>query len=147
MGLQAFKPTYFFKSLESIIFSFVGDVAAPLINKSAIKADFNTANATQIQAMYDYQKSIVNAFIEVINEINNINNLEKGYQLKSKQVDALQNSIEVSKDLFRSARANYLEILMAQRDALDAKLELIDTKKNQMLSFMNLYKSLGGGWR
>ena len=56
-------------------------------------------------------------------------------------------SIEVASDLFKSARANYLEVLMAQRDALESKLELVDARKRQFNAVANIYKSLGGGWR
>ncbi|MGJ1203522.1 hypothetical protein [Sphingobacterium lactis] len=56
-------------------------------------------------------------------------------------------SISVSNDLFRAARADYLEVLMTQRDVLDAKLELIETKKQQWNAVVNVYKALGGGWK
>ena len=69
------------------------------------------------------------------------------YQLKSKEVDALTKSIDVAKDLFKSARANYLEVLISQRDALSAKLELVEARKRQFNSVTNIYKALGGGWK
>ncbi len=62
---------------------------APLINRNAIKAEFNNANARQLQVMYNYERTILNAYLEVSTQLSNINNLEKGYDLKSKQVDAL----------------------------------------------------------
>jgi outer membrane protein TolC len=83
--------------------------------------------ARQIQAMYNYERVILNAY-EVSNQLSNIDNLEKSYDLKSKQVAALDRSIEISNDLFKSARVDYLEVLL-QRDALETKLELIETKK------------------
>ena len=147
LGFQAFKPKYLFTSVESLAFSLVGDVAAPIINRNAIKAEFNKANAYQLEAMYDYQKAILNGYIEVSNEMSNIKNLEQLYQLKSKEVDALTKSIDVAKDLFKSARANYLEVLISQRDALSAKLELVEARKRQFNSVTNIYKALGGGWK
>ena len=62
-------------------------------------------------------------------------------------MEALNKSISVSNDLFRAARADYLEVLMTQRDVLDAKLELIETKKQQLNAVVNVYKALGGGWK
>jgi outer membrane protein TolC len=61
-------------------------------------------------------------------------------------VDALTKSIDISNDLFRSARADYLEVLTTQRDALESKLELVETKKQQMDAVVTIYKALGGGW-
>jgi NodT family efflux transporter outer membrane factor (OMF) lipoprotein len=146
VGFQAFKPSYLFKYPGSLLYSLAGDLAGPLINRNAIKAEFNSANARQLQAMYNYERTILNAYLEVSTQLSNISNLGKSYALKSKQVDALTRSIDISNDLFKSARADYLEVLMTQRDALEAKLELIETKKDQMSAVINIYKGLGGGW-
>jgi NodT family efflux transporter outer membrane factor (OMF) lipoprotein len=147
VGLQAFKPSYFTSFPESLIFSLIGDLAGPLINRNAIKAEFYMANARQVQAMYNYERTIVNAYLEVATQLSKITNLEKSYDLKSKQVAALTRSIDVSNDLFKSARADYLEVLTTQRDALEAKLELVETKKEQLAAVVTVYKELGGGWK
>lgn len=147
VGIQAFKPSYLFKFPESVLYSLAGDLAGPLINRNAIKAEFATANAKQLQAMFNYQRVILNAYMEVANQLSKISNLEKSYDLKSQQVGALNKSIEVSNDLFKSARADYFEVLMTQRDALEAKLELVDTKKEQLNAVVSVYRNLGGGWK
>jgi NodT family efflux transporter outer membrane factor (OMF) lipoprotein len=146
-GLQAFKPSYLFTLPESLLYSLAGDIAAPLINRNAIKAEYSSANARQLQALYNYERTILNAYIEVSNQLSKINNLEKSYDLKSQQVAALNRSIDVSNDLFKSARVDYFEVLMTQRDALESKLELIETKKEQLNAAVNVYKDLGGGWK
>jgi len=147
LGLQAFKPSYLFKFPESILYSLAGDVAGPLINRTAIKAEFSSANARQLQAMYNYERTILNGFLEVSTQLSKIENLGKQYELMSKQVDALNRSIDISNTLFTSARADYLEVLMTQRDALESKLELVETKKEQLNAVVNVYRDLGGGWR
>lgn len=147
VGLQAFKPSYFLKFPESVLYSLAGDIAGPLINRNAIKAEFSSANARQLQAMYNYERTILNAYLEVSNQLSKISNLEKGYGLKSQQVEALDRSIVVSNDLFKSARVNYFEVLMTQRDALESKLELIETKKEQLNAVVRFYRDLGGGWQ
>jgi NodT family efflux transporter outer membrane factor (OMF) lipoprotein len=147
IGLSAFKTKYLFRSPESIMYSLLSDVAGPLINKSAIKAEFATANAIQIEAAYQFQKSILNGFIEVSNQMSNVQNLEASFQIKNKEADALTASVAVSSDLFNYGKANYLEVLTAQRDALAAQLELVEIKKQQYSALTNLYKSLGGGWK
>ena len=147
VGFNAFKTAYLFTSPESIIYSIAGDLTAPLINRTAIKAEFNKAKAYQLEAMYDYQKAILNGYVEVSNEMSNINNLQQAYDQKSKAVDALTKAIDISSDLFKSGRANYFEVLMTQREALDSKLELIEAKKHQLNAVTNIYKALGGGWK
>lgn len=146
-GLQAFKPSYLFTVPESLLYSLVGDIAGPLINRNAIKAEFNKANARQLQALYNYERTILNAYLEVSTQLSKIGNLESSYDLKSKQVTALNRSIEVSNDLFKSARVDYFEVLMTQRDALESQLELIDIKKEQLNAVVQVYRNLGGGWK
>ena len=147
LGLNAFKAKYLFRSPESIMYSLLTDVAGPLINKSAIQAEFATANALQIEAAYQYQKTILNGFVEVANQVANVQNLQSSYQIKSKEAAALASSVDVSAELFKYAKANYLEVLTAQREALSTRLELVDIKKQQYNAITNLYKSLGGGWQ
>jgi multidrug efflux system outer membrane protein len=147
IGLEAFKPSYLFKLPKSLLYSLAGDLAGPLVNRNAIKAEFASANARQLQSMFNYQRIILNAYMEVSTQLSKIGNLEKSYDLKSQQVDALNTSIKVSNDLFKSSRADYFEVLMTQRDALETKLELVETKKAQLNAVVNVYKELGGGWK
>ncbi len=147
LGLQAFNPSYILKLPESLLYSLAGDLAGPLVNRQAIKAEFNNANARQLQALYNYQRTTLQAYLEVSNQLSSVGNLEKSYALKQKQVDALTRSIDIANDLFKSARADYFEVLMTQRDALEARLELVETKQQQMIAAINLYRELGGGWR
>ena len=146
-GFQAFKPRFLLRTPESLMLSLIGDLAAPIINRKAIEAEFSNAKAAQISAMYDYQKSILTGYVEVSNELSNINNLGKLYDVKNREVEAHIQAIDISNDLFKSARADYFEVLMTQRDALESRLELIETKKRQYNAVTNLYKALGGGWR
>lgn len=146
-GLGAFNPAYLLKTPESLIFSLAGDLIAPLINRNVIKANYYTAGSKQVQAVYNYERAILRAHIEVVNQLSNINNLQKSYELKSKQVEALNQSIEISNILFKSARADYMEVLLTQRDALESRFELVETKMKQMKARVEIYRALGGGWQ
>lgn len=146
VGLEAFKPKFLTSTPQSLLYNVVGDVVAPLINRNAIKAAYGNANARQIQAVYEYEKAILNAYIEVANQLSNIDNLNKSYELKVGQVQALTESIDISIRLFQSARADYMEVLLTQRDALESSEELVETKKDQMLAKVGMYRALGGGW-
>lgn len=146
VGYQAFNPSYLIRTPESMLYSLAGDLAAPLINRNAIKATYYSANARQIQAVYNYERTLVTAYAEVANQLSKISNLQKSYKLKNAQVQALTQSIDISGDLFKSARADYMEVLMTQRDALEARFELVETRKQQMNAVVNIYRALGGGW-
>ncbi|QBJ88070.1 efflux transporter outer membrane subunit [Chryseobacterium gleum] len=147
LGLEAFKPSYLVKMPESIAYNLAGELAGPLINKSAIKANFQTADAKQIQALYEYDKTILNAYLDVANLMSKVKNIDQYYQLKSQETKALDQSIDIANQLFRNSRADYLEVLLNQRDALDAKMELIEAKQKQLSTVVDIYKSLGGGWK
>ncbi|MGZ3862971.1 MAG: TolC family protein [Bacteroidia bacterium] len=144
-GFNAFQPGFLFAA-PSLLYGIAGDLVAPLINRSAIKAAYYTANAKQMQTVYNYERTILGAFIEVTNQLSNINNLQKSFELKNKQVQALTQSITISTGLFKSARADYMEVLLTQRDALESKFELIETKMQQLNATVNVYRALGGGW-
>jgi len=146
LGYQAFNPEFLFQTPASLAYSLFGTVVAPLINMNALKAQFNTAKANQLTAMYNYQKTILNGYVEVSNELANIKNLEQIHAQKKQQSEALKKSIETSDELYKSARATYLEVLIAQQNALQANLELIDVTKRQRISTVKIYKALGGGW-
>lgn len=147
IGFRAFKPSYLFTLPESLLYTLAGELTAPLINRAGIVAEFKKANALQLQALYHYQQTVINSYLEVATELSNLQNLQGLYAAKVKEVGTLNNSIDIARDLFKSARANYLEVLIAQRDALSAKLELVEAKKRQYFTMINLYKSLGGGWQ
>lgn len=146
IGYQAFNPKYLLETPESLLYSIAGDVMAPLINRNAIKASYISANAKQVQAVYNYERTILNAYIEVVNQMTKMNNLKQSYALKKEQVAALNSSIQISNNLFRNARADYMEVLMTQRDALESKFELVETKLQQVSTIVNIYRALGGGW-
>ncbi|MEP1486791.1 MAG: TolC family protein [Algibacter sp.] len=146
IGLEAFNPKFLTSTPESLVYSLVGDVVSPLINRNAIKAVYNTANNQQLQAVFEYERAILNAYMEVANQLSNTDKLNKSFQLKEEQVKALTESIDLSLLLFKSARAEYTEVLLTQREALDSKIEIIETKRDQLLANVKLYQVLGGGW-
>lgn len=146
-GYSAFNPKYIIETPLSLIYNVGGNLVAPLINRNVIKANYYSASSKQVQAIYNYERSILNAHIEVANQLSNISNLKKSYDLKTKQIQALTESIDISNTLFKSARADYMEVLLTQRDALESKFELIETKKQQMNAMVTIFEALGGGWR
>jgi len=146
-GYQAFNTSFLFSTPESMIYNMVGDLMLPVINRKAISAAYVTANAKQIQAAYNYERTLLTSYTEAVNQIAKMNNMENAFLLKQQQVAALMESVDVSGKLFTNARADYMEVLLTQRDALEARMELIETKIQQMHARVRLYQTLGGGWR
>jgi NodT family efflux transporter outer membrane factor (OMF) lipoprotein len=144
-GYQAFNPRYLFEAPESMIYSVGGDLVAPLINKKAIQADYMTANAMQLQKVYDYQRTVLNAFVEVINYLSKMDNYGKSIEIKKQQLQSLEASVDNASKLFQNARAEYMEVLLAQRDMMEAKMVIISVKQQQLSAVINAYQALGGG--
>jgi NodT family efflux transporter outer membrane factor (OMF) lipoprotein len=147
VGFDAFLLKHLVNTPESLAAMVAGELVAPLVNKQAIIAEFRNANAKQIQAAYEYEQTIINAVAEVTNQISNVDKLERNYEKKGQQVASLVASIDVAIQLFKNARTDYLDVLLVQRDSLEAKRELIETKQKQFFAMVDLYKSLGGGWQ
>jgi NodT family efflux transporter outer membrane factor (OMF) lipoprotein len=147
VGYRSFNAEHLVQTPESLVYNLAGNLTAPLLNKAAINAAYRSANAKQVQAVYNYEKTVLQAFTDVANQLAMIANLKKTYELQSQQVDALMRSSEVSSLLFQSARADYMEVLMTKRDSLEGEMSLIETKKKQFQAMVNVYQALGGGWR
>ncbi len=145
VGFNAFNPALLL-SPQSFLYSLVGGLTRPLINRNSITAMYYSSNAKQIQAIYSYERTVLNAYVEVANQLSSIDNLQKSYDLKARQVQALIQSTSISNTLFKAARADYMEVLLTQRDALESRFDLIDTKLQQLNAVVNTYRALGGGW-
>lgn len=146
MGLQAFRAAVLFNP-GSFAYSVAGGLFAPLLNRRQLIADLMATEAEQKIAYTNYQKTIVNSFTEVYNYLNLIENTNEIYELKSKEVNVLKGSITTSIELFKFGGATYLEVVTAQKNALQAQMELINLRKSQYGAVIGLYRALGGGWK
>lgn len=145
MGLEVFNPAYIFELPKTLIGGLLGDLLTPLINRNAIVANYKSAGARQVQAAYNYERTLLKAYTEVQNHLAQIDNYTASLDTKQKQVSVLTSSIITANKLFKSSRATYTEVLLTTREALDATLELVDIKLKQLLAKVNLYRALGGG--
>ncbi len=146
VGYEAFNPRYLFDP-GALVANAAGGLVAPLINKQAIRAEYLNANARQLQAVYNYQRTVLNAFTEVVNRISKVENYRNSVAIKQEQVKALAESVRVATDLFQGARpeVEYMDVLFAQRDLLEARTVLIETKQQQLSAIVMAYQALGGG--
>ncbi|WP_165372072.1 efflux transporter outer membrane subunit [Emticicia agri] len=146
MGLQAFRAAVLFNP-GSFAYSVAGGLFAPLLNRRQLIADLMAEEAEQKIAYTNYKRTIVNSFTEVYNYLNLIENTNEIHELKSKEVEVLKGTINTSVELFRFGRATYLEVVTAQKNALQAQMELINLRKSQYNAVIGLYRALGGGWK
>ena len=143
-GFNAFKAGLLFQSPASIAWGAVGNLTAPIFNKKQIKAQYNISTANAWTAFYDYQQAIVNGYQEVASALNKVENQQEAYSLKSKEVLVLQQAVATANVLFTTGYANYLEVITAQKNVLEAELALVTTRRNVYQGMVSLYRALGG---
>lgn len=147
IGLEAFNPAYLVRLPQSIAAGLIGGLTGPIINRKAIEANFQTANAQQLEALYNYEKTLLSAFAEVSTLLSQGQNAERYCQWVTKESTTLKQACNVADQLFRNGRVTYLDVLAAQRDALDAAIDVIDAQYQRCATSVNLYRSMGGWQR
>lgn len=147
VGYQAFDILRLVNTPDSILYSIFANVMAPLLNRAGITAQYFSANSRQMQAVVNYERSILTAYLDVNTALNLLRNITQSYELRRQQVQSLAEAVEISTLLFNSARADYLEVLTTRRDSLEAQMDLIETKQRQLTAAVTLYQAVGGGWR
>lgn len=146
-GYQAFDPSLWFQSPASIAYTAFGGLFTPILNRNAIKARWLATKANQEIALQNYRQTLLTGYLEVSNSTNAFQNLRQVKLLKREQSELLIKAVSTSRELYKSARANYVELLLAQQNSLKANLEYIDAAKRFKKAQIRLYKALGGGWR
>ncbi|MBU3727763.1 MAG: TolC family protein [Phycisphaerales bacterium] len=145
VGYEANSAAYMFQTPESIAANIAGGLVAPLVNTAELQAEFLAANAMQLTAIYEYQRTVIAAFTEVVTRLSMVQKYRRSMQLKTEQMLSLEASVASASQLFQSARVEYSEVLFTQRDLLEAKLLVIETKQEQLAAIVNTYQALGGG--
>ena len=146
-GFSGFSPQLLFRSPQSLLYNAMGDFTMPLINRRAIIAGIQTADARQTQAVLTYQQTLLKAYTDVLNEESNIKNMQQAFDTKKREVVLLEESIGTANLLFKYAKATYIEVLLVQEEKLNAERELVQVKMELVGSKVELYRALGGGWR
>ncbi len=147
LGLQSFNALLLLETPASFAYNTLGGLTAPLLNRRRLKAELMNTKAAQQEAYINYEKNVVNGFIEVYNALNAIKNVQLMHDSKQEEVKVLKQSIFTSLELFKAGRANYMELILAQKNALLSQIELVQYNKRQHIETVNLYRALGGGWK
>ncbi|MBL0883129.1 MAG: TolC family protein [Chitinophagaceae bacterium] len=145
-ALHSFNASMIFTP-ASIAYGVIGGVSGPVWNRGRLKGMLKEAVASEGEAWYDYQQSVFTAFQEVVTCMNAITNNTNLFELKKKQVSVLESAVSTARELYVTGYASYLEVITAQKGALETQLESVSTYKNVLLSQVDLYRALGGGWQ
>jgi outer membrane protein, multidrug efflux system len=147
LGLNAFNPNFVFQIPQSIAYGVMGGFLAPILQRKALKAELNRSESRLLNSTLNYQKTLLVAYYEVINNYTKINNINTFNELKSREVASLTEATAISNELYLTGQLYYLDVIFARKMVLEAQIELAENKKEQFFALIELYRSLGGGWR
>lgn len=125
--------------------SAIGSIVQPIFNKGKNMANLKVAKAQQEEALLSFKQSLLNAGTEVSNALYMFQSaVEKGDE-RERQVNALENSVSYTNELFLHGTSTYLEVLTARQDLFAAQLSQVNDRFEQLQATINLYHALGGG--
>jgi NodT family efflux transporter outer membrane factor (OMF) lipoprotein len=131
----------------SIFANIIGGLTQPLFSQGRNKARLKIARAQQQAALIDYKNTIRSAGGEVSDALSSFQHARQKISLRKQQIDALQKSVEYSKDLLNYGSATYTDVLTSQQNLLAAQLGQVNDRLQELTSIVDLYRSLGGGWQ
>ncbi len=146
LGVNAYTPALLLQPAGALTLGLLGGLSAPILNRSVFRAAYRRAAAEQQAAYWNYQKAIQTGFEEVTTDLRGLENYRLAADLRQQEVAALTRAVSVSNTLYSASYASYLEVVTAQRNVLDAELNLTDARRQQFLLLIDLYRALGGGW-
>jgi outer membrane protein, multidrug efflux system len=146
IGLSSFSALKLL-SPESIAFGILGGLQFPIFTKKQNEANWQIAQAANKEAYYLYKDVVTKSIAEVQTQVQAVENTRAQLNLKEQETNILVAAIATADNLYKAGQANYLEVLTARRNALDANIEAINTKRNLFIAAIQLYKALGGGWQ
>ncbi len=145
-GVNSLKASNWFNLPASLFGTVMGGLTQPLLQKRELRTQYNVAKIHREQAVLQFRQSVLMAYQEVSDALVSINKLDQQQAIAAERVNKLQTATSNADLLFKNGRANYLEVITAQRNVLNGELELAAIKKAQLIAVVDLYRSLGGGW-
>lgn len=144
IGLGATALSNFFKP-ENIFASIIGGLTQPLFARKQLLGNLKISKAQEEEALLNFEKSVLNAGQEVSNILYGYNASLSKNSVRNNQIEALNKSVDYTKELLIAGEANYTEVLNSEQNLLSAQLSQVSDKLEQLQYSVNLYKALGGG--
>src|SRR5580698_7856575 len=146
LGTQTTQLSSLFAGPKSI-YSFVPQISQPIFTAGKLKSGVKLAQAQRDSMLVAYEKSIQTAFTEVSNALIAHQRTRESRVHQQALVVALEDRKRLSYMRYRGGVDTQLNALDSDRDLFQAELTLAQLKRNEILSIVELYKALGGGWQ
>ena len=144
-GAQSLQFVELFDGI-SRVWQFGPTLTVPLFDAGRNLANLEVTQAQQEQAVISYEKAIQQAFREVEDALIGYQKIREIRRERERVVARAREALELAQLEYLNGKVSYLEVLAAQRDVFTAETALAQTQRNHLLTVVQLYKSLGGGW-
>ena len=131
---------------SGVIAGVIGSLVQPVFAKGTNKARLEAAKAQQEAAEYKFRQTILDAGVEVNNALMSWQTARQRLEIDRKQVVTLQAAVWNTKLLMKHGLRNYLEVLTAQQNLLQAELTEVSDRYEEIQGVISLYHALGGGY-
>src|SRR5450432_225013 len=146
-GFESLKASNWF-NIPGSLFGLAGaTLIQPILQGRQLKTQLEVAKQQREQAVIRFRQSVLTAATEVTNALVRVSKLKEQEKFAQQRADTLTAAVSNSQLLFKNDLANYLEVITAQQTALDAQLSLAFVQNQELDARVELYRSLGGGWR
>jgi len=122
------------------------NLAAPLFEWGKNKKRVEIQREVAKQSLYGYEYTVLNALLEVDNSLIEISTLKDELIANEEMLAAASNASYLSRERYYQGVTSYLEVIENQRQEFDSRLQYSENYQQLLSSYINLYKSLGGGW-
>ncbi|AWG27362.1 hypothetical protein FK004_15340 [Flavobacterium kingsejongi] len=146
-GLSDEKLSDFFNT-STLFGNIIGGLTQPIFNKGLNKQRLEIAKAQQQEYLATLKKTLLTAGNEVSNALYDYEAASEKITIRTQQLLFLQKSVDYTKALLKyTANTNYTDVLTSEQSLLAAQLSSISDRLQQLQAVVDLYRSLGGGWR
>jgi multidrug efflux system outer membrane protein len=121
-------------------------LAAPILNAQSLGYEQRAAEAQAKQALAQYEQAILVAFKEVEDALAAIRSANDQHKAQQEQVAALKSALEIADLRYQGGITSYVDVLLSKRQLFDAETALTTARHLYLVSIVQLYKALGGGW-
>ena len=146
LGFQSDQLSSLFTG-PSRAWSFVPQVTQPIFTAGRLKSNVKFARAQQELALVQYQQTIQNAFREVSDALIEYRKVKEIRTQQELLVTTLRDRSRLAHARYEGGVDTLLNALDADRELFSAELNLAQTRRNELLALVQLYRALGGGWQ
>ena len=146
LGFESASLSDLFKPSRGV-WGFVPQVAQPIFTGGRLKSNVRFTQAQRDLFLVDYERTIQKAFREVSDSLIAYRKVREVRGQRELLVATLRDRSRLAYLRYTGGVSNLLEALDADRELFDAELSLAQVRRDELLTVVQLYKSLGGGWQ